>query len=261
MKLRRLIVNSNLVFLIAALGGSASCLAESDYRYWFLQHRFENTSTKIDSQTYDWQSSLIQAGYRFNQHDAIVAIIDRQSRGSLTDTSSEINLYKGIDDWQGQFQVQHSDNPHFIPKHSISAQLQREIGKDFYFGFKYREMRFTDSTVTLLSPIASYYHGNYEYNLEYDIGRNEALQHNIRIAQFNIISTNKNFSYGLRTAFGKNLFDTNGIIGSSQSGWSASLFYKKKIYSHWTMGLEFLAGSESEHFTQKSTAISLQYQR
>lgn len=244
--------------LLAALVLSPlQAMAEAD---WQVTPRIEHSDVVINGRDAQWRSHGVTFERASAPGDAVFATLERQQRDDVSDDSLQLGVYRRFGQWNALAQAQITPDADFLPERTFEVQADRAVASNLRAGLGYRRLDFSHSDIGIWSPQLAYYHSDDEFALAYKIGRNDTLDHDIRIVQLRALKAVGRHRIGVYLARGDYLFDALGLPGGGgSSGWSANLAYAHALNARTTLRVELGRGTEADSFRQDSLAVSLQY--
>ena len=238
---------------LQALAGTA----EAD---WQVTPRIEHSDVVINGRDAQWRSQALTVERAAAPGDAVFATLERQQRDGVSDDSLQLGIYRRFGQWNALAQAQITPDADFLPGRTYEVQADRAIAPNLRAGLGYRRLDFSHGDIGIWSPQIAYYRGDDEFALAYKVGRNDTLDHDIRIVQLRALKAVGRNRVGVYLARGDYLFDALGLPGGGgSSGWSANLAYAHALNARATLRVELGRGSEADSFRQDSLAVSLQY--
>lgn len=226
---------------------------------WSVTPRVEHSQVSINGNDGRWDAWSLSLARAQGPGRGIAATIGRQDRDGLSDDELHLSAHGRFGAWDASASVQSSPGPVFLPEWGYQLQVDRAAGANRRAGLGYRRLQFNDSSVHLGSAQMTFYRGDDELGVEYRLGRNAVLDHDIRVLQVRGAMLRGANRYGIYLARGQYLFDALGIPGGEGDGWSANVAYARDLTPRTTLRWELGAGGESDSFRQRSIAVSLQY--
>lgn len=226
---------------------------------WSVTPRIEHSQVSINGNDGQWDAWSLSLARAQGPGRGMAATLGRQDRNGLSDDELHLSAHERFGAWDASASVQVSPDPVFLPEWGYQLQVDRAAGTNRRAGLGYRRLQFNDSSVHLGSAQMTFYSGDDEFGVEYRLGRNAALDHDIRVLQVRAAMLRGANRFGLYLARGQYLFDALGIPGAEGDGWSASAAYARDLTSKATLRWELGAGGESDSFRQRSIAVSLSY--
>ncbi len=245
--------------LAALLLAPPHALAEPAAAAWQVTPRIEYSDVVINGRDAQWRSTGVTVERATAPGDAVFATLERQDRDGTGDDSLQLGVYRRFGDWNAFAQAQVTADADFLPERTFEVQADRAVAPNLRAGLGYRRLDFSHGEIGIWSPQLALYRGDDEYALAYKIGRNDTLDHDIRIVQLRALKAVGRHRLGVYLARGDYLFDALGLPGGGGSGWSANLAYAHALNERATLRVELGRGSETDSFRQDSLAVSLQY--
>lgn len=234
-------------------------MAEPGAAGWRVTPRIEHSDVVINGRDAQWRSAGVTVERATALGDAVFATLERQDRDGTSDDSLQVGAYRRFGDWNAFAQAQITPDADFLPERTFEVQADRAVAPNLRAGLGYRRLDFSHSDIGIWSPHIAYYRGDDEYALAYKIGRNDSLDHDIRIVQLRALKAVGRHRLSVYLARGDYLFDALGLPGGGGSGWSANLAYAHALNERATLRVELGRGSEADSFRQDSLTVSLQY--
>ena len=227
---------------------------------WRLTPRIEYSDVAINGRDAQWRSNGLSIERTSAPGDTVFAVLERQDRDGVSDQNLQFGAYRRFGDWNAFAQLGFAPGADFLPECTYEVQADRTVATNLRAGLGYRRLEFSHSDVDIWSPQLAYFRGDDEYALAYKIGRNDTLDHDIRILQLRALRAVGRHRVGLYLARGDYLFDALGLPGAGGgSGWSANLSYAHALNERATLRVELGRGAEADSFRQDSLAVSLQF--
>ena len=247
--------------LLAALAFlPLQALADTDGSEWQVSPRVEYSDVVINGRDAQWRSHGVTLERSTAPGNAVFATLERQQRDDVSDDSLQVGVYRRFGQWNALAQAQITPDADFLPERTLEVQADRAVAPNLRAGLGYRRLDFSHSDIGIWSPQLAYYRGDDEFALAYKIGRNDTLDHDIRIVQLRALKAVGRNRVGVYLARGDYLFDALGLPGGGgSSGWSANLAYAHALNARATLRVELGRGMEADSFRQDSLAVSLQY--
>lgn len=261
--MRRSLRNSCTSFCLVACLVACLCAgtvsADEAGATWQVVPRAEHSHVTVNGNDGEWNAWSLGLARDSGAGRRFAATIARQDRNGLSDDELHVSASARAGAWDATATVQISPDPVFLPEWGYHVQVERAAGANRRAGVGYRTLQFNDSRVHLRSAHATFYRGDDELGIEYRVGRNAALDHDIRVLQARAAMIRGRNRFAVYVARGDYLFDALGIPGGDGDGWSANVAYARAITPSTTLRWELGAGGEADTFRQRSVAVSLHY--
>jgi YaiO family outer membrane protein len=246
------------VALAGCLWAEAAPARASDVA-WQVTPRIEHSEVKVNGNEGQWDVWGVAVARGTGSGERVEAAVARHDRNGLVDDELQLTVDTRAGAWGAVAAIQLSTDADFLPEWGYRLQLDRAAGANRRAGVGYRRLQFAASSVNLGSAHMTFYRGDDELGIEYRLGRNAALDHDIRVLQVRASMLRGRNRVGVYLARGDYLFDALGIPGGNGSGWSANFAFARTITPSTTLRWELGAGGETDTFRQRSIALSLQY--
>lgn len=243
------------IVLLAALSALDAHGAEAA---WQVTPRIEHSQVEVNGNGGTWDAWGVTVTRR-DGTSGIGAALGRQERNGLADDELHLSASTRLGGWDASAALQRTVDPDFLPEWGYQVQVERGAGRHRRAGAGYRRLQFADSSVHLVSAHMTFHRGNDEYGIEYRLGRNAVLDHDIRVLQLRAAWLRGRNRVGAYLAHGDYLFDALGVRGAEGEGWSATLALARDVTPSTTVRWELGAGGEADSFRQRTMALSVQY--
>lgn len=247
-----------LPLLLACLWAGAAAAAGSTPA-WQWTPRVEHSQVEVNGRDGRWDAWSLTLAHTTAPGEGLSASVGRQDRNGFSDDEVQVSAWQRLGAWDATATLQSSPDALFLPEWGYQLQVERAAGERRRAGGGYRRLQFRDSSVQLVSAHMNFYRGDDELGVEYRLGRNAVLDHDIRVLQVRASRLRGPNQVALYLTRGDYLFDALGIPGGEGEGWSASLAFARALTPSTTLRWELGAGGESDTFRQRSIAVSVQY--
>lgn len=257
--MRRASSNARPGIALLACLASATVSAADAPATWQVSPRVEHSQVVVNGNDGQWDAWSLALARTAGPGRRLEATVAREDRNGNADTLLQLAANGRAGGWATTAAVQLSPDPVFLPRWGYEVQADHPAGRNRSAGAGYRHLRFNDSSVDLWSTHMTFYRGDDELGVEYRFGRNDVLDHDIRVLQLRGAMLRGRNRFGLYLARGDYLFDALGIPGGQGRGWSANAAYARALTPTTTLRWELGTGSEADVFRQRSIAMSVQY--
>lgn len=239
--------------LAATTFGPSPARAEGS---WYGEARTEPSAVNLGGTPSTWWTNRLQAGTR-EEAGALFLAAESQTRDSGTDVSVSGGGHRRLGAWTLSGEAGAGIDALFVPRLALEARVARIVAGTLVAQLGYRYLDFPTSTVSIVSPSASYYFPRGWVELRFDAGRNASLDHDIRVAVLSGRWDGKgSLSAGGGAAYGDFLYDALGVPGPGGRGWNVHVFGEVRLDPRSTLRLDLAAGQEEPSFRQRTLGLA-----